>query len=209
MSTMAPTDDDATATPPAYAMADLGGCMAPRDRQVGKPPGLQAVRKALRAVIDAEGPVLEDVAFRRVLEAWAIKPSPGKLAWMRKAAHGRATSSDTGRCVLWPSGSAPVAMVAFRPSPGGTRRPCHEVPMPELVGLASTIPGDNERSRQRAMAGILGHVHVTSAVHVRLETAVRIATALGPTSTTAGISAIRACPGTEAGATFTMGTGQG
>ena len=162
-----------------YAKTNLTGSAAPRRWEVARPSGRNALRAALRAVADAEGPVLADVACRRVLGAWGMAPSAGRVAALLASGHGRPQSADSGQPVLWPAGAVPACAVPFRAAPGGTRRTCHEVPMPELVGLARSVTGVDPRSRMRAMADALGGATLAGRTFARLELAVRVASALG------------------------------
>ena len=128
-------------------------------------------------VLTVEAPIYEDALVRRIARAHGIQ-RVGHL--VREAILDQidptvARTNDDGRALLWPPGQEPMSNWPYRPADPGTRG--HgDTPMPELVGLASTLrSGASEAERVRLMAQKLGLSRVESSTRLRLERASELA----------------------------------
>lgn len=124
-------------------------------------------------VVTVEGPIFEDVLVRRIARAHGLQRA-GHL--IREAvldqvhSFGVCTDED-GRRILWPPGATPTDRYTYRSAEAGIWSHL-DTPMPELVGLASTLASNlSESDRIRAMATRLGLSRIKASARARLKRA--------------------------------------
>ncbi|WP_244481084.1 DUF3320 domain-containing protein [Methylobacterium sp. Leaf102] len=161
-----------------YRMADLN--------DLGRPvePGRfydASYRPALSAMVDhvlsVEGPIYEELLIRRVARAHGIQ-RVGPLvrdAIASQVDASVARTEDDGRPVLWPRGEEPRMSYPHRPADAAVRSHA-DTPMPELVGIAITLPSNaSEAERARMIGQRLGLSRIESAARARFEKASELA----------------------------------
>lgn len=161
-----------------YRIADLN--------DLGRPiePGRfydASYRPALNAmvgyVLSVEGPIYEELLIRRIARAHEIQ-RVGPL--VREAIAAQidefvARTEDDGRTVLWPRGEEPHTSYPHRPA-DATVRSHTDTPMPEFVGIASTLPSDaSEAERARMIGQRLGLSRIEASAQMRFEKASELA----------------------------------
>jgi hypothetical protein len=138
-------------------------------------------RPALSAMVDhvlsVEGPIYEELLIRRIARAHGLQ-RVGPL--VREAIADRidaavARTDDEGRPVLWPPGEEPRTSYRHRPS-DATVRSHTDTPMPELVGIAMTLPSNaSEAERARMIGQRLGLSRIEASARARFEKASELA----------------------------------
>ena len=128
-------------------------------------------------VVAVEGPVFLDVVVGRISQAHGFGRIGGKIrdAIEEAVRPEIVRTSEEGRTLLWPAGSAPGAPVPFRPAEPG-ERDHGDVPLAELAGLAlrHAASTSNQEEVIRLMAGSLGLKKVRDATRMRLHVACHI-----------------------------------
>ncbi len=162
----------------AYRIADLN--------DLGRPvePGRfydASYRPALSAMVDyvlsVEGPIYEELLIRRIARAHDIQ-RVGPL--VREAIADRidasvARTDDDGRPVLWPPGEESHTIYPHRPASAAVRSHI-DTPMPELVGIATTLPSNaSEAERARMIGQRLGLSRIEASTRARFERASELA----------------------------------
>ncbi|KQP49025.1 DUF3320 domain-containing protein [Methylobacterium sp. Leaf108] len=163
---------------PTYRLADPAGLGLPIAPARFYEASYRAVLAAIvEHVARVEGPIYEDVLLRRVARAHDLQ-RVGPLireAVLDRIAPSIARTEDDGRPVLWPPHAEPRASHPYRPSPAG-QRSHGDTPMPELVGLAGTLPaGGPEADRIRLMAQAIGLSRVEASTRERFSRACALA----------------------------------
>ncbi len=161
-----------------YRIADLN--------DLGRPvePGRfydASYRPALSAMVDhvlsVEGPIYEEVLIRRIARAHGLQ-RVGPLVREAIAAQINAAvarTDDEGRPVLWPPGEEPRTSYPYRPADAAVRSHT-DTPMPELVGIAKTLPSNAaEADRARMIGQRLGLSRIEAAARARFERASELA----------------------------------
>ena len=138
-------------------------------------------RPALSAMVDhvlsVEGPIYEELLIRRIARAHGLQ-RVGPL--VREAIADRidaavARTDDEGRPVLWPPGEEPRTSDRHRPS-DATVRSHTDTPMPELVGIAMTLPSNASAAERARMIGQrLGLSRIEASARARFEKASELA----------------------------------
>ncbi|SEH89064.1 AAA domain-containing protein [Methylobacterium sp. 275MFSha3.1] len=161
-----------------YRIADLN--------DLGRPiePGRfydASYRPVLSAMVDhvlsVEGPIYEELLIRRVARAHGIQRA-GPL--VREAIGERidasvARTEDDGRSVLWPRGAEPRTSYPHRAADAAVRSHS-DTPMPELVGIAMTLPFNaSEAERARMIGQRLGLSRIEASARARFEKASELA----------------------------------
>lgn len=136
------------------------------------------LREMTLAVIEAEGPVRDDVVARRVARAHGFARTGARIRdrVLSLVPEVTATTEEAGR-FLWAS-EKPLETVPFRyAGPGDERRSLEEVPMQELVGLVqSRTDLATSDDAALALAREVGLARLAKSARQRLETAVELAT---------------------------------
>ncbi|WP_244479920.1 DUF3320 domain-containing protein [Methylobacterium sp. Leaf94] len=161
-----------------YRIADLN--------DLGRPvePGRfydASYRPTLSAMVDyvlsVEGPIYEELLIRRIARAHGIQ-RVGPLVRDAIAAQidaSVARTEDDGRPVLWPRGEEPRTSYPHRPANAAVRSHS-DTPMPELVGIAITLPSNaSEAERAKMIGQRLGLSRIESAARARFEKASQLA----------------------------------
>jgi very-short-patch-repair endonuclease len=118
-----------------YLRADLGDASANQDRFFDS-AYTESLRGMARAVLDTQGPILEEALARDVARAHGFGRTGHKIQQrvLELLPDVTVTTEPSGR-FLWP-GVEPLPMIPFRyPPEMGDRRPLDEIPTPELLGL--------------------------------------------------------------------------
>ncbi|MCJ2084070.1 DUF3320 domain-containing protein [Methylobacterium sp. J-090] len=164
----------AVPVPSGYRLADpadLGVSLEPaRFHEAAYRPVLAAM---IAHVLAVEAPIYEEILVRRVSRAHGIArvSPPVRDAILDGVDPAIARTDDEGRALLWPPGEAPCASRPHRPADPGVRSHA-ETPMPELVGLAETLPArTQEADRVRLMARALGLSRLEATTRARFERA--------------------------------------
>ena len=164
--------------PVAYAAADLAKVSHP-NRELFYDHKYSATLKAMIAhVINAEGPIFEDVLVERIARGHGMQRSGNQI---RQRIVGLLPSDvsrveEGERMVIWPSNKDPAAIHFFRNDDTGVR--LHEdVPLKELAAIALPfirLRMDDE-SVLRKMAEQFGLGRLREATRARFEEALRLA----------------------------------
>ncbi|MGE8131682.1 DUF3320 domain-containing protein [Methylobacterium sp. NPDC080182] len=161
-----------------YRIADL------KDLERPVEPGRfydASYRPTLSAMVDhvlvVEGPIYEELLIRRIARAHGLQ-RVGPL--VREAIAARidaaiARTDDEGRPLLWPRGKEPRTSYPYRPA-DATVRSHTDTPMPELVGIATTLPSNaSEAERARMIGQRLGLSRIEASARSRFEKASELA----------------------------------
>ncbi|KQP10137.1 DNA helicase [Methylobacterium sp. Leaf99] len=171
------------ASPPGYRIADFADLDLPLEPARFHEAAYRPVLAAMIAhVLAVEAPIYEDVLVRRICRAHGIGrvSPPVREAILDGVDAATARTDDEGRALLWPAGEAPRPGRRHRPAEHSVRSHA-ETPMPELVGLAETLPAwTPEADRVRLMARALGLSRVEAATRARLERAIALAGRAAP-----------------------------
>jgi very-short-patch-repair endonuclease len=134
--------------------------------------------QVVRTVVEAEGPIREDVLCRRIARIHGWSRTGGRIVdrvvGIARAACRRVGDAD-GVVWYWPLTAEPARLPIFRRSDGQTIRPIDEIPIEELRALAAEIldTGVGEADPVVAMARIAGLQKVRADTRARLEVALR------------------------------------
>ena len=170
--------EESSAAQLAYALADPAKVGRP-ERELFYDGAYSATLKAMVShVINAEGPIFEDVLVDRIARAHGMQRSGNQI---RRRVHsllpaGVSMIAEGERTVVWPSGKDPMPIHIFRKDDTGVRG--HEdVPLKELAAIAVPfirLRMDDE-SVLRKMADQFGLGRLREATRARFEEALRIA----------------------------------
>jgi hypothetical protein len=127
-----------------------------------------ALRRMVRHVTDAEGPVYQADVVTRIARAHGFQRNGGRIEERVLAAIGPeipATTEDDGKVVYWPQGREPAPLVPFRLAELHIRG-LASIPLAELARLAKELlaPGRDDAAvmeRMREHFG-LGHLRETT-----------------------------------------------
>jgi very-short-patch-repair endonuclease len=130
------------------------------------------LRRMIEHVVEAEGPVLDEVLARRIARAHGWSRTGGRiLERVRSIAQSvcRSTQEDRGT-FYWPASSDPAQPVPFRMPKDGSSRNVNEMAPQELMSLASKVIGSGLSGDEAvlAMAHALGlrQVRASSKAHL-------------------------------------------
>ena len=134
----------------------------------------------LEAVVDAEGPILETVLFRRVARAWGLERTGSRIVErLRGLAQPRFVKTvDGDKTFYWPKNVNPAKWNDFRVSAGteASRRHIDEVALEELGALMKHIldqaGGTSQQELARTSCKMLGMNRVASDAESRAALAV-------------------------------------
>ncbi len=134
----------------------------------------------LEAVVDAEGPILETVLFRRVARAWGLERTGSRIVErLRGLAQPRFVKTvDGDKTFYWPKNVNPAKWNEFRVSAGteASRRHIDEVALEELGALMKHIldqaGGTSQHELARTSCKMLGMNRVASDAEARAALAV-------------------------------------
>ncbi len=124
-------------------------------------------------VLTVEAPIYEDVLVRRIARAHGLNRvgSLIRVAVSDQIDASIARTDDDGRTVLWPSGQEPRASHPHRSADVNVRGHI-DMPMVELVGLASTLRlNASEAERVRLIGQKLGLSRIEASARSRFEKA--------------------------------------
>jgi transcriptional regulator with XRE-family HTH domain len=134
-----------------YHPADLSSFSPDSTRFHGEDyrPELQ---KMVAAVIEAEGPIFEDVLARQVAKAHGFARVSRKIEESVKNATQETLlrTDEEKRTILWPTGADPDRPIDFRWADPGTRQ-YSDVTLPELAGLARTYNAQNANNEEEVL----------------------------------------------------------
>lgn len=136
------------------------------------------LRQMALTVVEAEGPVLDDVVARRIARAHGFARTGSRIKDRVLSLLPEVPSTtEDGRTFLWAC-DQPLDKVPFRhAAPGVERRPLDEVPMPELVGLVlSRSDLVASEDPELALAREIGLARLGKSARNRLTRAVALAT---------------------------------
>ncbi|BBK41748.1 hypothetical protein STVA_17680 [Allostella vacuolata] len=168
----------AAARPPAlFREAQLDLPASPeRFFEAGYEPALLAM---IRAVVEAEGPIREDVLCRRIARAhgWARAGARIGDRVLALAAGACRRVPEDDAAFLWPLAKPEPTELAFRRPSGPDARPVDEIALPELAALARELaaPGQSADDAVTAMARAAGLQRLRAASRRRLELALAMA----------------------------------
>ncbi|SEH33968.1 DUF3320 domain-containing protein [Magnetospirillum fulvum] len=130
------------------------------------------LRAMIRLVIEAEGPVRDDVLARRIARAhgWTRTGSRIQERVSRLARQDGAFVAEGEATFVWPKDSDPSCFPAFRRPSGDQLRPVDEIALPELVALAREVQatGRDGEAALTAMARLAGLHQLRHASRERL-----------------------------------------
>lgn len=157
---------------PVYRVADLSGFSADPDlfHDESYAPRLAAM---VEAVLVAEAPLREDILAQRIARAhgWLRTGTRIKAQVTRHLA-GVERTSEAGGDFIWKAGTVSESLT-FRYSAGPERRAIDEIPLAELVFLASTHPDlRQEKDAPLALARRIGIDRLRAAARMRLHLAI-------------------------------------
>ena len=169
-------------TPPtaqvAYAVADPAKVGRPERERFYDGEYSATLRAMIAHVIDAEGPIFEDVLVDRIARAHGMQRSGNQIRRrvITLLPAGVSRIAEGERMVVWPSSKNPRAIYGFRKDDAGVR--AHEdVPLKELAAIAVPfirLRMDDE-SVLRKMAELFELGRLREATRARFEEALRIA----------------------------------
>ena len=103
----------------------------------------RALAQNIADVVDAEGPILDSILFRRVARAWGLERTGSRIVERLRFLVPRAIAStkDGDRTFYWPTGVLPVAWNRYRVAGGdeSSRRNVAEVCLEEIAALTLCV----------------------------------------------------------------------
>jgi hypothetical protein len=160
-----------------YHIADLGDATKQQARFFDDDYSRE-LRQMVLTVVEAEGPVRDDVVARRIARAHGFARTGARIKdrVLSLLPEVPVSIEDAGR-FLWAS-EKPLDTVPFRhAAPGDERRSLDEIPMPELLGLVLGRPDlAASEDPELAFAREVGLARLAKSARDRLETAVALAT---------------------------------
>ena len=164
---------------PLFQISSPADAVAAIDPDAFLDPGYDATLLAMiRAVVNQEGPVRDDVLAKRIARAHGWSRTGGRIhdRVLALAEREFPLVRDGEAFFVWPSGVAPAHWPSFRRPAGDEPRPVDEIALPELAALVREVKakGLDGEAALTAMARIAGLQKLRQASRERFEAAWRM-----------------------------------